>query len=144
MQLIPEGQRVVATAAQLAKLREDMAIVWQNTRLLSDLISALGPNESAKDNELIGEVATTCDAMQKRAAKLCEQVENEDLISELLNVNDALNDAQHKLRVRLSQETPARAATPLESNHVVSSTTVGAPDSSWLVVGIHTVNHDHQ
>eukprot|EP00041_Stephanoeca_diplocostata_P027857 m.776001 g.776001 ORF g.776001 m.776001 type:complete len:626 (+) comp23261_c0_seq5:366-2243(+) len=109
VQLIPEGKRVMATTAQLTKLREDMAIVWQNARLLGDLVNALGPNESAKDNELIGEVATTCDAMQKRAAKLCEQVENEDLISELLTVNDALNEAQHKLRMRISQEAPTHA-----------------------------------
>ena len=79
------------TPEQLVKVRADLAIVNQNTSLLQDLLRNLGPDEKVKDNELINDIAETCEQMQKRVMKLCEQVENEDLIVELFSVNDVLN-----------------------------------------------------
>ena len=73
------------------KVRADLAIVKQNTSLLQDLLRNLGPDEKVRDNELINDIAETCEQMQKRVMKLCEQVENEDLIVELFSVNDVLN-----------------------------------------------------
>jgi hypothetical protein len=105
MELAP-GQRVTATPAQLKKLRADLAIVVQNAKLLKELLTGLGPNERARDNELIGEIATTCASMQGRVTELLEHVDNEALIVELLGANDELNDAQRALRLRASQETP--------------------------------------
>lgn len=106
VQQLAPGQRVTATPTQLTKLRADLAIVKQNAGLLSELLRGLGPTERARDNELIAEVASTCASMQTRVTELCDQVDNEDLIVELLAANDDLNDAQHALRVRTSQELP--------------------------------------
>jgi len=105
MQLAP-GERVMATSQQLQKLRSDLIIVRQNSKLLLELLQALGPQDRAQDNELVTEVSTTCKSMQSRVGELLGRVENEDFTGELLEVNDQLNEALHELGVRITQEGP--------------------------------------
>lgn len=143
VQELAPGQRVTATATQLTKVRADLAIVRQNSKLLSELLRGLGPTERARDNELIAEVATTCASMQTRVTELCERIDNEDLIVELLGANDELNDAQHELRVRTSQESPGIGSADSAADPSATSTTIAAGPgpagtgayNSWLPGG---------
>lgn len=65
---------------QIAKLRRDLDIVYQNCFVFNDMLTELKPgHESADELVLLQELNTTCHQMQARIMELVQQVQNEDI-----------------------------------------------------------------
>ena len=109
VQRIAAGQQVSCNPEQLGKIRGDLAVVEQNVGLLSDLLGTVEPAQRLQDSDLIPDISRTCRAMHERILILCEQVTNEDLISELLVLNDRLNEGLHAYDRRVALDPPAAA-----------------------------------
>lgn len=48
--------------------------------MLTDMLSALGPDERVKDADVIGELQQACSQMRTRVLTLIEGVSNDDLL----------------------------------------------------------------
>ena len=116
-----------------------MAVVGQNVGLLSDLLGTVEPAQRVQDSDLIPDIARTCRAMQERILMLCEQVTNEDVISELLVLNDRLNEGLHKYDSRVAQDPPPLATTAPAPTPSVTDFSAYAgtrtPPSAYAAVG---------
>lgn len=92
----PAGQAagvIEPTKEQLVKLRRDLDIVQGNTKVFGEMLDDLIPGQSdLSDLELLNELNRTCRQMQPRIVELLNQVGNEEVTSELLKVNDDLNN----------------------------------------------------
>merc|ERR1711964_333348 len=81
------------TDDQLIKLRQDLDIAQVNLEVFNELLSELSPGqEHPEDKELLDELGVTCKEMQRRVVELVGVVENREITSILLDVNDNLNN----------------------------------------------------
>ncbi|XP_065066103.1 target of Myb1 membrane trafficking protein-like [Rhopilema esculentum] len=81
------------TPTQLAKLRGDLNTVEENVRVMSEMLTALSPEqEESDDMNLLKELNSTCRQMQQRVIELLQKVANDEVTGELLRVNDLLNN----------------------------------------------------
>ena len=70
--------------------------------------------EHPEDKKLLDDLGATCREMQRRVVELLGLVENRDLTSQLLDVNDNINN--HLLRYeRYNKNTPGPAASQVTS-----------------------------
>ncbi|UYV60534.1 TOM1L2 [Cordylochernes scorpioides] len=89
----PPPGPIVLSPEQLAKLRSELDMVQSNMRVFGEMLSELQPGgSSATDLQLLDELQKTCRAMQSRLVELIDKVANEQITSELLHVNDELNN----------------------------------------------------
>ena len=81
------------TEDQVSKLRQDLEIAQVNVDVFNELLSELSPgHEHQEDKDLLEELGVTCREMQRRVVELVGVVENRELTSILLDVNDNLNN----------------------------------------------------
>mmetsp|Transcript_11454 Transcript_11454/g.26061 ORF Transcript_11454/g.26061 Transcript_11454/m.26061 type:complete len:524 (+) Transcript_11454:46-1617(+) len=74
------------------KLKNDLDLVRNNCELLSEMVSSSDTiAEDISQNDLVRELAATCETMQKRVTSLITEIGDEDSICALLAVNDELN-----------------------------------------------------
>uniref|UniRef100_A0A8C4Q1C7 Target of myb1 like 2 membrane trafficking protein n=1 Tax=Eptatretus burgeri TaxID=7764 RepID=A0A8C4Q1C7_EPTBU len=83
----------VPTTEQVTKLEQEIEVVRGNIRVLSEMLHELAPGqETPSDLELLQDLHGTCHAMQRRVVDLLAQLSDERLTSDLLNINDDLNN----------------------------------------------------
>ncbi|KAI5748560.1 hypothetical protein M8J76_000174 [Diaphorina citri] len=81
------------TPEQVTKLHKDLEVVQANMAVFNEMLNTLIPGqEHSSDIELITELHATCKAMQERIVQLISKYSQEDFITELLQVNDQLNN----------------------------------------------------
>ncbi|CAI9717618.1 2,Target of Myb 1,TOM1 1 [Octopus vulgaris] len=84
---------IIPTNEQLDKLKSELDVVQGNVRVMGEMLTELSPyNVDSSDLELLQELNRTCRQMQQRLVDLLDQVANEEVTSELLRVNDDLNN----------------------------------------------------
>lgn len=84
---------VSLTQEQLVKLRSELNIVEGNMKVFGEMLTELTPGkEHSQDLELLQELHKTCVAMQSRIVELINKVGIEEVTSELLRINDELNN----------------------------------------------------
>ncbi|KAL8619179.1 hypothetical protein ACOMHN_049961 [Nucella lapillus] len=92
MPIIP-SEPVVLNPEQRTKLTRELDVVSGNVRVMSEMLTEMSPSTvSAADLELLQELNRTCRQMQQRVMQLLGEVANEEVTSELLHVNDNLNN----------------------------------------------------
>lgn len=104
------------TQEQLVKLRSELNIVEGNMKVFGEMLTELTPGkEHSQDLELLQELHKTCFAMQSRIVELIDKVGIEEVTSELLRINDELNNMflryeryEKKRIVTTSQPEPVR------------------------------------
>uniref|UniRef100_UPI003590169C TOM1-like protein 2 isoform X2 n=1 Tax=Myxine glutinosa TaxID=7769 RepID=UPI003590169C len=83
------------TPEQMGKLRSELDLVEGNVQVMSTLLTEVVPaqkQEQASDLQLLQDLNKTCRAMQQRVVELLDQVASAEITSELLRVNDDLNN----------------------------------------------------
>lgn len=110
------GGSIVPTNEQLGKLKSELDVVQGNVRVMGEMLTELSPyNVDSSDLELLQELNRTCRQMQQRLVDLLDQVANEEVTSELLRVNDDLNNVflryERFERFRTGQSGPQSADT---------------------------------
>lgn len=85
---------IVLNEEQLAKLKSEIDIVNGNIKVFDEMLTELDKanNRRPEDLELLHELNATCLQMQKRIVDLLDKISNEEVTSELLTVNDNLNN----------------------------------------------------
>jgi hypothetical protein len=113
----PTSAQKAQMAAAMQKLRQDLAIVSGNVRVLKDMLTILRPENIPEDDlQLMQELNRTCRAMQTRLLKLLEEsshlLTDDTIINEMLLVNDDLNNAFlrydrfEKCRLAMTRDSP--------------------------------------
>lgn len=78
---------------QVTKLNKDLEVVQANMAVLNEMLTTLIPGqEHSSDIELLTELHATCKAMQERIVQLISKYSQEDFVTELLQVNDLMNN----------------------------------------------------
>ncbi|XP_078061775.1 TOM1-like protein 1 [Mustelus asterias] len=78
---------------QVAKLYSELDMVTMNVSVMSAiLIENIPGSENAGDMDLLQKLQRTCRSMQERIMVLLMEVENEEVVSRLIEANDALNN----------------------------------------------------
>jgi len=78
---------------QVRKLKQDLEIAQVNVDVLNELLTELSPGqEHPEDRDLLEELGVTCREMQRRVVELVGVVDNRELTTILLEVNDNLNN----------------------------------------------------
>lgn len=78
---------------QLNKLKTELEVVQGNMKVMSEMLTEMKPGQEHKDDwTLLIELHQTLVSMQKRIMDLIEKVANEEVTSELLRINDELNN----------------------------------------------------
>ena len=78
---------------QIQKIKNDMSITQTNMTILSDMMTELTPGrEHPEDRSLLEQLHATCRAMQSRLVELIGQVDDDVLMTELLEMNDNMNN----------------------------------------------------
>uniref|UniRef100_A0A8D9BS35 TOM1-like protein 2 n=1 Tax=Cacopsylla melanoneura TaxID=428564 RepID=A0A8D9BS35_9HEMI len=81
------------TPEQITKLNKDLEVVHANMAVLNEMLTTLIPGqEHSSDIELLTELHRTCKAMQERVVQLISKYSQEDFVTELLQVNDLMNN----------------------------------------------------
>jgi len=85
---------IVLNEEQLAKLKSEIEIVKGNIKVFDEMLTELDKSKGLQqeDLDLLHELNATCLQMQKRIVELLDRVSNEEVTSELLTVNDNLNN----------------------------------------------------
>ncbi|XP_035224423.1 TOM1-like protein 2 [Stegodyphus dumicola] len=84
---------VTLNPEQLAKLRSELDIVQGNMKVFGEMLTELTPGrEHPQDLELLKELQKTCFAMQSRIVDLIDKIGMEEVTSDLLRINDELNN----------------------------------------------------
>jgi len=81
------------TEDQVDKLKRDLEITQGNLDIFNELLTELKPGEEhPEDKKLLNEVSKSCREMQARVLDLLGVVENRELTSILLDLNDNMNN----------------------------------------------------
>lgn len=114
---------------QLNKLRNELEIVQGNIKVFSEMLTELKPGQEHRDDlELLVDLHSTCQAMQRRIMDLIEKVANEEVTSELLRLNDELNNLF--LRYDRYQKKQGHSSPDTTDNILSPSTSAGPPKPS--------------
>lgn len=114
---------------QLNKLRNELEIVQGNIKVFSEMLTELKPGQEHRDDlELLIDLHSTCQAMQRRIMDLIEKVANEEVTSELLRLNDELNNLF--LRYDRYQKKKAHSSPDTIDNVLSPSTSASLPKPS--------------
>lgn len=121
--LPPQAVPINLNAEQLAKLRSELDIVQGNMKVFGEMLTELTPGkEHPQDLELLQELQKTCFAMQSRVVDLIDRIGVEEVTSDLLRINDELNnlflryDRYEKKRTAMTSSIEQKTPTPLSEN----------------------------
>ncbi|GFQ67159.1 target of Myb protein 1 [Trichonephila clavata] len=121
--LPPQAVPISLNAEQLAKLRSELDIVQGNMKVFGEMLTELTPGkEHPQDLELLQELQKTCFAMQSRVVDLIDRIGVEEVTSDLLRINDELNnlflryDRYEKKRTAMTSSIEQKTPTPLSEN----------------------------
>ncbi|OQR78503.1 target of Myb protein 1-like [Tropilaelaps mercedesae] len=121
------------TPEHAAKVRQQLEVVQRNMQVFGEMLSELEPGrEHPRDWELLQELQKTCHAMQTRLVELVDKIANEQITSELLRLNDDMNnlfvryERFEKRRTLLVAGAGARHPNIAFSKDVPASATTGA------------------
>ena len=98
VQKIAHERRAVVTSGKLSedqirKLRQDLEIASSNLDIFNELLTELTPGqEHPEDKKLLDELGKTCQEMQRRVVELLGVLDNRELTSMLLDINDNINN----------------------------------------------------
>ncbi|GFY78825.1 target of Myb protein 1 [Trichonephila inaurata madagascariensis] len=121
--LPPQAVPINLNAEQLAKLRSELDTVQGNMKVFGEMLTELTPGkEHPQDLELLQELQKTCFAMQSRVVDLIDRIGVEEVTSDLLRINDELNnlflryDRYEKKRTAMTSPIEQKTPTPLSEN----------------------------
>ena len=107
---------------QIRKLKQDLEIAGVNLDIFNELLTELTPGqEHPEDKKLLDELGETCMEMQRRVVELLGVVENRELTSHLLDVNDNINNQLLRYE-RYNKNIPASVRDACSSSSQVTST----------------------
>lgn len=110
---------------QIAKLNSELDVVESNVHILNEILNELQlANKSKADDDdlsLLQDLYKTCKEMQKRITQLIGSISNENIISELLRINDDLNNSF--LRYERFERSIQKGQQPQQTTTTTTSTT---------------------
>ncbi|RWS16507.1 TOM1-like protein 2 isoform X1, partial [Dinothrombium tinctorium] len=119
------------SSEQLAKLRSELDIVQGNVKVFNDMLNELTPgNEHSDDWELLYQLYSTCQAMQKRIVELIEKVANEDITIELLRINDEINAVFLRFEKFVKQRNQGKTSAKEENTKVEEASLIDLTEDS--------------
>lgn len=148
------------TPDQMGKLRSELDLVEGNVQVMSTLLTEVVPaqkQQQASDFQLLQDLNKTCRAMQQRVVELLDQVASDEITSDLLRVNDDLNNVFLRFdrfeRCQTGQAAqllagPTASSAGAAGNHVVGQETSGPslhyPTDSAVLSGLTWPNLSSQ
>jgi len=104
---------------QVRKLKQDLEITQGNLDIFNELLTELSPGqEHPEDKKLLDEVSATCTEMQARIVDLIGVVENRELTSILLDINDNMNNQLLRFE-RYNNNVNGKAPTGLSTDDIM-------------------------
>eukprot|EP00092_Neocalanus_flemingeri_P017591 GFUD01019032.1.p1 GENE.GFUD01019032.1~~GFUD01019032.1.p1 ORF type:complete len:399 (+),score=125.56 GFUD01019032.1:45-1241(+) len=104
---------------QVRKLKQDLEITQGNLDIFNELLTELKPGEEhPEDKKLLEEVSATCTEMQTRVLDLIGVVENRELTSILLDINDNMNNQLLRFE-RYNNNVTGKAPTGLSTDDIM-------------------------
>lgn len=114
------------TPEQMNKLKVELDVVQLNMKIFSEMLTELKPGDEHNDDwDLLVELSTTCQSMQKRIVDLIEKVANEEVTNELLRINDELNNLF--MRYERYQKKRNVSSEPSQDISMIASTSEAIP-----------------
>ncbi len=74
------AESLVSSALPVGILADELAVVGNNAIMLTEMLQALEEGERVDSSDIIAELHTACEQMQRRLMALVEQVVNEDIL----------------------------------------------------------------
>jgi len=127
---------------QIQKIKNDMSITQTNMTILSDMMTELTPGrEHPEDRSLLEQLHATCRAMQSRLVELIGQVDDDVLMTELLEMNDNMNNIfiryeryeKNQLQVSKNSQGAIRKTSPVSGGVVTASSSASSAGAKSLM-----------
>ncbi|KAG9511046.1 FACT complex subunit SSRP1, partial [Fragariocoptes setiger] len=126
------------------KIMSDLNVVQSSVNVFNEILGQIESQTNDDDWALLKELDTTCRQMKQRIVELIERVTNEDVTSELLRLNDELNNVfvRHERALKRRSAQVASSSTPATSTSVQSSKVSAATETGPKELSLIDLNTD--